>query len=227
MPSFLTNVRIDVSDKIYLKDPNTSDLGKEILEKGLIMIDDLGLEKFTFKKLACEIGTTESAVYRYFENKHKVLHYYVSWYWGWLEYNLAFGTANIDSGVKRLETAIKIITRDLNEVKTAPFDLNCLQRVIIAEGAKSYLTKSVDDENKDGLFIQFKSLCERMSQMILQLSPKYPFAHSLASLFIESHLDQLYFSEHLPAICDLNGNDNTRFNFYNNLIFSSIEKWRA
>jgi AcrR family transcriptional regulator len=227
MPSFLTNVRIDVSDKIFLKDPNTSDLGKDILQKGLIMIDELGLEKFTFKKLAGEIGTTESAVYRYFENKHKLLHYYVSWYWGWLEYNLAFGTANIDSGKKRLETAIKIITRDLNDVKTAPFDLNCLQRVIIAEGAKSYLTKSVDDENKDGLFIQFKNLCERMSQMILQLAPKYPFAHSLASLFIESHLDQLYFSEHLPSICDLNGNDNTRFKFYNNLIFSSIEKWRV
>jgi len=85
----------------------------------------------------------------------------------------------------------------------------------------------VDDENKEGLFLQFKNLCERMAQMILQLAPKYPYAHSLSSLFIESHLDQLYFAEHLPSICDLNGNDNTRFNFYNNLIFSSIEKWRA
>ncbi|HKK38309.1 MAG TPA: TetR/AcrR family transcriptional regulator [Cryomorphaceae bacterium] len=227
MPSSLSNIRIDVSDKIYLKDPNTSDLGKDILAKGLTMIDELGLEKFTFKKLANEIGTTESAVYRYFENKHKLLLYYVSWYWGWLEYNLAFGTANIDSDKKRLETAVKIITRDLNEIKTAPFDLKNLQRVIIAEGAKSYLTKSVDDENKEGLFIQFKTLCERMAQMILQLAPKYPFAHSLASLFIESHLDQLYFLEHLPSLCDLNGHDNTRFDFYNNLIFSSIEKWRV
>jgi len=227
MPSFLANVRIDVSNKIFLKDPNSSDLGKDILRKGLIMIDELGLEKFTFKKLASEVGTTESAVYRYFENKHKLLHYYVSWYWGWLEYNLAFGTANIDSDKKRLETAIKIITRDLTVIKSASFDLNSLQRVIVAEGAKSYHTKSVDDENKEGLFIQFKNLCERMSKMILQLAPKYPFAHSLASLFIESHLDQLFFSEHLPSICDLNGNDNTRFNFYNNLILGSIEKWRV
>lgn len=226
MPTYLSNVRIDVNDKIYLKNPNTSDLGKDIIEKGLLMIDELGLEKFTFRKLAATIGTTESAVYRYFENKHKLLHYYVSWYWGWLEYNLAFGTANIDSGEKRLEMAIKIVTRDLNEIKTAPFDLLCLQRVIIAEGAKSYLTKSVDDENKDGLFIQFKLLCGRISQLVIALAPDYPFAQSLASLFIQSHLDQLFFSEHLPSICDIKENDNTRFTFYNNLIFSSIEKWR-
>ncbi|MEM9053594.1 MAG: TetR/AcrR family transcriptional regulator [Bacteroidota bacterium] len=227
MPTLLSNIRIDVSEKIYLKDPNSSELGKEILKQGCQMIDELGLEKFNFKKLAEAADTTESAVYRYFENKHKLLLYYVSWYWGWLEYNLAFGTANIESDKKRLETAIRIITRDLNEIKNAPFDLNCLQKVIIAEGAKAYLTKSVDDENKEGLFIQFKTLCQRISDMILELAPKYPFAHSLASLFIESHLDQLYFSEHLPSLCDLNGNDNTRFQFYNNLIFSSIEKWRV
>lgn len=227
MPTFLSNIRIDVSDKIYLKDPHTSELGKLILSQGCEMMGELGLEKFNFKKLAIEAGTTESAVYRYFENKHKLLLYYVSWYWGWLEYNLAFGTANIDSDEKRLETAIRIVTQDLDEIKNAPFDLNCLQRVIIAEGAKAYLTKSVDDENTEGLFIQFKNLCGRISDMITQIAPKYPFAHSLASLFIESHLDQLYFSEHLPSLCDLNGNDNTRFNFYNNLIFSSIEKWRV
>lgn len=226
MPAYLTNIRIDVSDKIYLKDPNSSDLGKDILAKGLVMVDELGLEKFTFKKLAAEIGTTESAVYRYFENKHKLLLYFVSWYWGWLEYNLAFGTANIENPAKRLEMAIKIVTRDLNEIKTAPFDLNRLQHVIIAEGAKAYLTKAVDDENREGLFIQFKNLCERIAEMITQLAPKYPFSHSLASLFIESHLDQLYFCEHLPALSDLNGNDNARFEFYKNLILSSIHKWR-
>lgn len=160
MPSFLAIVRIDVSEFFFLKDPYTSELGKDILKKGLIIIDEVGLEKFTFKKLVSEVGTAESAVYRYFENKYKHLHYYVSWYWGWLEYNLDFGTANIDSGKKRLETAIKIITRDLTEIRTAPFDLKSLQWVIIAEGAKSYHTKSVDDENEKGLFIQFKNLCE-------------------------------------------------------------------
>lgn len=227
MPSYLTNIRIDVSDKIHLKDPNSSDLGKDILSKGLEMISELGLEKFTFKKLAAEIGTTESAVYRYFENKHKLLLYYVSWYWGWLEYNLAFGTANIESAEKRLDMAIKIVTRDLTEIKTAPFDLNRLQEVIIAEGAKAYLTKAVDDENKQGLFTQFSHLCDRIADLISALAPKYPYSHSLASLFIESHLDQLYFCEHLPSLSDLNGNDNARYQFYQNLILSSIDKWRV
>jgi len=227
MPSYLTNIRIDVSDKIHLKDPISSDLGKQILSRGLDMVDELGLEKFTFKKLATDIGTTESAVYRYFENKHKLLLYYVSWYWGWLEYNLAFGTANIESPEKRLDMAIKIITRDLTEIKTAPFDLNRLQKVIIAEGSKAYLTKAVDAEKKEGLFTQFSLLCDRIAEMITSLAPEYPFAHSLASLFIESHLDQLYFCEHLPSLSDLNGNDNARYQFYQNLILSSIEKWRV
>ena len=49
---------------------------------------EIGFESFTFKKLAAKIESTEASVYRYFENKHKLLIYLVSWYWNWVEYRL-------------------------------------------------------------------------------------------------------------------------------------------
>ena len=184
------------------------------------------MEGFTFKKLACEIGSTESAIYRYFENKHKLLLYYVSWYWGWLEYKLVFGTANIQSPTVRLETAIRIITLNINHKEGAPFPLDSLERVIISESSKAYCTKEVDDENKDGIFAQFKSLTQRLQILIEEVAPGCPYGKSLASLLIESHLEQLFFVEHLPSLSDLGRDDKGRCAFYNHLIFSSIAKWQ-
>ncbi len=226
MPTSLTNIRIDVHDKIYLKDPYSSDLGRSIIERSLDVMDELGLEKFTFKKVAADIGTTESAVYRYFENKHKILLYYASWYWGWLEYRLAFGTANMDDAGARLERAIKIILEKPGELSSAPFDLNKLERVIISESSKAFFTKQVDGENKVGVFAQFKSLCARFSALIDDAAPDYPYSRTLASTFIESQLNQLFFCEHLPSISDLQL-DTERYIFYKTMIFNTIEGWES
>lgn len=190
MPNRLQNIRIDVSNKLYVKDPLSSELGTHIISKALPMIDTLGLEMFTFRKLAQEIGTTESAVYRYFENKHKLLLFYTSWYWGVLAYNLAFGTANIESPEKRLERGIQIIVAGPAPIQNSPFDLDILQRVVVSESSKAYLTKQVDQENKSGLFSEFKQLMQRFSELIEAVTPNYPYPHSLASLFIESQLNQ-------------------------------------
>ncbi len=226
MPDRLTHVRIDVSDKVFLKDPCSSDLGKQILEKALPMILELGMEGFTFRKLAVSIGTTESAIYRYFENKHRLLLYYVSWYWGWLEYNLAFGTANVVQPEIKLETAVRILTGKLPPLQNAPFDLQHLQEVVISESSKAYLNKEVDDENRDGLFEQFKNLCSRVSAMIEDLAPDYPYARSLTSLFIESYLNQLFFKAHLSSLTDLHKSEDASFMFYKEIIFSSLERWK-
>ncbi|NQY67845.1 MAG: TetR/AcrR family transcriptional regulator, partial [Flavobacteriales bacterium] len=86
MEALLSNIAIRVNNSIYLKDPESSDLGKNILGGGIDMIDEIGFEDFTFKKLAKEIGSTEASVYRYFESKHKLLLYIISWYWSWMEY---------------------------------------------------------------------------------------------------------------------------------------------
>ena len=227
MPDRLQNVRIDVSNKLYVKDPLSSELGVQIISKALPMIDSLGLEMFTFRKLAQEIGTTESAVYRYFENKHKLLLFYTSWYWGVLSYNLAFGTANIESSEKRLERGIQIIVAGPSAIHNSPFDLDLLQHVVVSESSKAYLTKQVDQENKNGLFAEFKQLTQRFSELIEAVAPKYPYPHSLASLFIESQLNQRYFADHLPSLTDLGIDAENRLAFYQNLVQNTTAPWKS
>ena len=82
MKALLEQVSIDVSDRVHLKDPYSSELGKNIVREGILLVSEIGLEAFTFKKLAHRMCTTESTIYRYFENKHKFLLYLLSWYWG-------------------------------------------------------------------------------------------------------------------------------------------------
>ena len=55
MKTLLSNFKIDITDKLYLKDPQSSDLGKRIIENSIKLIDDIGFEGFTFKKLGQQI----------------------------------------------------------------------------------------------------------------------------------------------------------------------------
>jgi AcrR family transcriptional regulator len=224
--NLLSVVRIDVNEGIYIKDPHSSELGRDILTKGLPAIHELGMERFTFKRLASDIGTTESAIYRYFENKHKLLLYYVAWYWGFMEYNLVFGIANIESPQERLLKAIRILTVRLDRINEAPFDLRMLEQVVVAESAKAYLTKDVDAENKEGHFTQFKSVCSRFSELIQRAAPAYANPKALALLFVESHLGQLYFARHFAPLTDLCGGEEVSFEFYKKLIFNTIQPWQ-
>ena len=88
MQSILPNLKIQVNEKIYVKDPETSVLGRNIIKESILLIDEIGFDDFTFKKLGERIGSNESSLYRYFENKHKLLIYLSSWYWSWMEYRL-------------------------------------------------------------------------------------------------------------------------------------------
>src|SRR5687768_70941 len=97
MKNLLANIKLKVDERVYLKDPEGSEKGRLMVEQSILLIDELGLETFTFKKLAEKIGTTEATIYRYFESKHMLLSYLISWYWNWLEYRLVFATTNMVS----------------------------------------------------------------------------------------------------------------------------------
>ena len=90
MKAILSQIKIQVNPKLYLKDPHTSELGEKILKKSIILIDELGFEHFTFKKLATEINSTEASIYRYFESKQKLTFYLINWYWSFIEYRKKF-----------------------------------------------------------------------------------------------------------------------------------------
>ena len=106
------SININVGSELYLKNPDSSDLGKKIISNSILLIDELGFEVFTFKKLSIKINSPESSIYRYFENKHTLLIYLVSWYWKWIEYQLVFATANINSSKEKLIKSITILVCD-------------------------------------------------------------------------------------------------------------------
>ena len=51
MKHLLKNIKIGVNEKTFVKDPESSDLGKRIIENSILMIHELGFEHFTFKKV--------------------------------------------------------------------------------------------------------------------------------------------------------------------------------
>ncbi|MGB6268327.1 MAG: TetR/AcrR family transcriptional regulator [Olleya sp.] len=222
MHTLLSNLKININDKIYLKDPESSDLGKRIIENSILLIDEIGFDSYTFKKLGTKIGSNESSVYRYFESKHKLLIYLTSWYWSWLEYQLVFATNSIADPVEKIEKAITILSQ------TATLDSNfshidevILKRIVINEYSKSYLTKEVDKENKEGYFLIYKRLVTRLHDMILTIDSNYQFPYSLASTVIDGALHQHFLKDHFTTISDLKKSD-TPTRYFKDLVFKTL-----
>ena len=205
MKSVFSNIKIQVNDKVYVKDPETSALGKKIIQESIVLIDEIGFENFTFKKLGERIGSNESSIYRYFESKHKLLVYLSSWYWGWMEYRLVFETNNIVNSLEKLKKAITIISETVQDDSlTLHINESILNKIIIAEFTKTILTKEVDQENKEGFFLVYKRVINRIVEMIHLVNPDYEFAKSLASSVVEGSLHQHFLKNHLTTItnCD-------------------------
>ncbi len=203
MINLLSNLKIQVPDKIFIKDPESSDLGKRIIGEGIRLINEIGFDDFTFKKLGNRIGSNESSIYRYFENKHKMLLYLTTWYWAWIEYQLVFATHSLEDKELRLRKAIEMVTREIKEDATIThIDEVALSKIVINEYSKSYLTKEVDTENKEGYFVIYKRLVSRIKEMILDVNKDYPFPSSLASTIIEGSLHQHFLKDHFKSITD-------------------------
>jgi AcrR family transcriptional regulator len=223
MINLLSNMKIVVPDKIYIKDPESSVLGKRIIQNSIELIDEIGFDSFTFKKLGIRIGSNESSIYRYFESKHKLLLYLTSWYWAWIEYQLVFETHNMTDATLQLTKAIDMVTRSIEVDSTfIHIDEVKLNRIVINEYSKSYLTKEVDLENKEGYFVVYKRLVSRIKDMILNINPKYAFSSSLASTIIEGALHQHFLRDHFKSITDCN-NSITPTHFFTDLVFNSIK----
>lgn len=227
MDTLLSNVRITVSDKLYKKDPESSELGREILAESVQLLNDIGLEHFTFRKLGEKINSPEASIYRYFENKHKLLLYLSSWFWGWMEYRLVFDLANVKSPQDRLKKSVDLITES-DEIfyEIELLDVMKLKQVVRTEFAKAYLTKDVDMENKEGAYKNFKRFVARISDIILELAPDYPYPHMLVSTIIEGAHHQYFYAQHIPALTDFRDGENCIGEFYTDLILTAVSNRR-
>ncbi len=223
MEQLLQSVKIGINEKIYVKDPESSNLGKRIVEQSILMINEMGFESFTFKKLGTKIGSNESSIYRYFENKHKLLLYLTSWYWGWLEYQLVFATNGIADAKMKLEKAIEIVTKTTVE-DSAYSHINevLLNKIVINEYSKSYLTKEVDEENKEGYFGIYKRLVTRISLMIQAVNTDYKYSNSLASTTLEGSLHQHFLKDHFSSLTDCHEDDDPT-QYFLHLVFTSLK----
>ncbi|MDC6352436.1 TetR/AcrR family transcriptional regulator [Zeaxanthinibacter sp. PT1] len=219
------SLHIDIDPAFYCKNPDTTELGRKIITQSIEMIDTLGFEAFTFRKLAKTIGSTESSIYRYFINKHALLAYLFSWYWSWKEYQLVFATNNMDDPLAKLKEAIRILTDEVTEDSAVSY-INevTLDRIIIAEASKVYLTKEVDTENEKGYFRVYKRVVGRVGSFVLENNPDYQFPHMLVSTIIEGSHAQRFFSDHLPSLTDTETGKQNIVRFYTEMTIKAINR---
>ena len=216
-----------MNEALFLRNPESSELGKNILKHSVQLISKTGFEAFTFKKLAEDIGTTEAGIYRYFENKHKLLVYLTAWYWAWLEFQISFHTNNMNDPAEKLKRVIKLLATTVeDDENTSYINESLLYQIIIAEGSKAYLTKQVGEDNKQQFFKPYKDLCAVVGNIILACCPNYKYPKSLASTIIEMAHFQNFFMNNLPSLTDFGNNkeESEIIAFLNDLVFNRLEK---
>ncbi|WP_258101600.1 TetR/AcrR family transcriptional regulator [Marinoscillum pacificum] len=220
-------ISIQLGNNLYCKDPQSTELGKKIVLHSIKLISELGFEAFTFRKLSMQIDSTEASIYRYFDNKHRLLVYLIAWYWAWMEYKIEYETHHLGNPQEKLDRIIRLITEKKVPDDTFPdIDEEALNKIVIAESDKTYLTKRVDKDNQNGLFKGYKSLCDHIAALILNINPNFTFAHALASTALEASNQQVFFAEHLPSLTELSKLEDpysANYHFVKNLIFKTID----
>ena len=215
-----------VNEHIYLRDPESSELGKQIVKNAIDLIYELGFEQFTFKKLATKMSTTEASIYRYFENKHRLLLYILNWYWSYMEFLVDFTIQNIQDPKEKLIKIITLFTQSLPEsLGQLDYNKSYLNQIVLSESSKVYLIKEVKEINSYQVFKPYKDLCNKISEVILSLNPTYAYSRSLSSTLIETAHSQQYFSKNLPRLTDVSNTKEEEFvfNFLNQLVFSALK----
>lgn len=218
-------IRIHPSERLVLRDPEDTPLGRNIVRQGLVLMYRLGFEHFTFKKLADEMHTTEASIYRYFENKHRLLLYILNWYWNFLEYLVVFSLQNMNEPQTKIKKVIELLVRELPDgLDNSGLDKKALYNIVIAESNKTYLTRDIGQINEVQLFKPYKDLCSRIADLFNEFNSEYPYPRSLASTLVEMAHLQSYFMTNLPRLTDFSDDKNVDniISFLEHLVFSAI-----
>lgn len=197
-------IKFNMNNKLYLRDPQNTDFGQKLLRNSILLMDEIGFEAFTFKKLAVRMKSAEASIYRYFENKHLLLLYLVCWYWEWVNYLVEINTKNVEDPARKLKILIHtLVQAPLESHLTEYINEHLLHRIVIHEGSKAYHISEVDAENQKGFYSSYKTLVERISSVILEVNPDFIYPKSLASNLFEMTNSQIYFAEHLPRLTNI------------------------
>ena len=216
-----------LNEHLYLRDPQSTPLGQRIISKGVEMIDRLGFEQFTFKKLAEEVDSTEASIYRYFENKQRLLQYLVAWYWSWIDYRLDLFTMGHTDPVEKLRACLRVLAEEKRFEPSFEFvNEEALHRIVVGELDKTYLTKSVDEDNKEGVFGGFKLVCRRLSDLLREINPHIEYPRALVSTLLLASKQQLFFAQHLPTLTEIQDDGNPHdglYRFFEQTVFRIVQ----
>jgi AcrR family transcriptional regulator len=219
-------IKINTNEQLAHRDPEDTALGRNIVRSGLLLMYELGFEHFTFKKLANEINTTEASIYRYFENKHRLLLYLLTWYWNYMEYLVVFSLQNLNDPELKIKKIINLLINDLpQDMDSSGLDKIALHHIVVNESSKVYLVKDVEEINQVHLFKPYKDLCARIAGIFQEYAPNYPFPRSLSSTLLEMSHFQYYFMLHLPSLTDFGKDKDPQSiaRFLEHLIFTTLK----
>ena len=86
------------------------------------------------------------------------------------------------------------------------------------------MTREVYEENKDLMFITYKELVQRLSDVIIEINPDYKYPHMLISTVLEGAHYQRYFAEHLPRLTDQVKGEDAIVSFSVDMVFNTIKR---
>jgi len=199
----MTKYSFSLNSDLYLKDPLSSDKGKDLLKHGAPLILSTGLEGFTARKLAEAAGLTEATVYKYFANKQKLLQYYFQLYWTWLAQQIKVFTAVEVDPYRRLIASVRLLS-EMPEVAADPglVSKEVLRQLVVVEGVKAFHHAQVDADNAKKLYAPYKNVAALFAEMILEVDPDQPYPYSVATTLLEMSHSLEYYRDHLPSLTD-------------------------
>jgi len=229
-----TSIRIQVNPALFLRDPEETELGRRLVAQSVLLIEELGFERFTFKKLAAAIDSTEASMYRYFQSKHQLLSYLLAWYWSRLEYLIHSRTRNIESPIEQLQVALDVLTQPALGTRTRPLEdaahsyINerVLHHIVTLESTKMYIPKGLQRMQREALMEDYERLCHRLQEILRAIRPKYRFPKTLVTTIIHSIQRASLYAELFPGLTDLRSGETTGDlrHFIEELALSALER---
>jgi AcrR family transcriptional regulator len=194
---------LETFNHLYIKNPEETSLGRRILTESISLIYEIGFEEFNFKKLASTTKSTETSIYRYFENKHQLLVYLVSTYWESMLFNIKVNTKNINEKRVKLQKVIETVVKSQQtDMMINSFDQVKLHSIVVENGSKVSHNKKVDELNRMGAFIGYKEVIEFISVLIIDIDPLFKYPKSIATAIVEMSMNNEFYALHLPRLTD-------------------------
>ena len=189
---------------LHLRNPEATDLGSSMLREGIGLMNEIGLEAFTFRKLAARIGCTEVSLYKYFPNKQRLLQYYFQLYWLWLRQVCGRQVELASDPKEALSSCMHVICGVWPERMPVPqLPPKALRQLLIEEGMKSYLHKNVDEDNARRLFLPYKELSAFLAERMVACRRDVPMPRSFATTILEMAHSLPFAMAHLPSLTEL------------------------